>query len=222
MTSPGGQPGRTPWDPSGPAGSTPPPSGTDAEATSDYPVYEYPAIEEPGPTSAPWQQAPPAPVPQVPSQPPTGPFAAPPAPPGPPPGFYGAPPAGPYGPPPAMSPPPAMPPQPGYPPPAGYLPPPLYSSYPAPRSSDGIAIGSLVSSLVALPLYFICFVLGPAGSLLGIILGIVAMVQSKGRPQTNGRNMAIAGIVIGAITLVVGLIGFVLLVDWASRQDPNL
>ncbi|MCX8556633.1 DUF4190 domain-containing protein [Mycolicibacterium mucogenicum] len=117
--------------------------------------------------------------------------------------------------------PPGFPP-PGFPPPAGYLPPPLYSSYPAPRSSDGMAIGSLVSSLIALPLYFICFVFGPAGSLLGIILGIVALAQSKGRPQTNGRNMAIAGIVIGAITLIVGLVGFVVLVDWASRQDPTL
>jgi len=85
-----------------------------------------------------------------------------------------------------------------------------------------MAIGSLVSSLIALPLYFICFVFGPAGSLLGIILGIVALAQSKGRPQTNGRNMAIAGIVIGAITLILGLVGFVVLVDWASRQDPTL
>ena len=59
-------------------------------------------------------------------------------------------------------------------------------------------------------------------ALLGIILGIVALAQSKGRPQTNGRNMAIAGIVIGAITLIVGLVGFVVLVDWASRQDPTL
>jgi hypothetical protein len=192
----------------------PPATGTDAEATSDYPLYEYPATDEPGPTSAPWQHGPPPPAPQIPPQPPTGPFPVPPGPP--PPGFYGAPPSGPYGPPP-----PAVPP-PGYLPPAGYLPPPLYSSYPAPKSGDGIAIGSLVSSLIALPLYFICFVLGPAGSLLGIILGIVAVVQSKGRPQTSGKNMAIAGIVIGAITLIVGLVGFVLLVDWASRQDPTL
>ncbi|TXH25392.1 MAG: DUF4190 domain-containing protein [Mycobacterium sp.] len=174
MTSPGGQSGQPSWDPSGPADSAPRPTGTDAEATSDYPVYEYPATEDPGPTSAPWQQGPPAPMP------------------------------------------------PGFLPPAGYLPPPLYSSYPAPRSSDGMAIGSLVSSLIALPLYFICFVFGPAGSLLGIILGVVALAQSKGRPQTNGRNMAIAGIVIGAITLIVGLVGFVVLVDWASRQDPTL
>ena len=204
MTSPGGQSGQPSWDPSRPAGSVPPPTGTDAEATSDYPVYEYPATEEPGPTSAPWQQGPPAPAPQVPPQPPTGPFPVPPGPPSMPPG-----------PPPGAAPP-------GYLPPAGYLPPPLYSSYPAPKSNDGMAIGSLVSSLVALPLYFICFVFGPVGSVLGIVLGTVALAQAKGRPRTSGRTMAIAGIVIGAVTLVVGLVGFLLLVDWASRQEPTL
>jgi len=213
MTSPGGQSGQPSWDQSRPVSPVPPPTGTDAEATSDYPVYEYPAIEEPGPTPAPWQQGPPAPEPQLPPQPPTSPFPAPPGPP--PPGFYGAPPAGPFGPPP-----PAMAP-PGFLPPAGYLPPPLYSSYPPPPSNDGMAIGSLACSLVALPLYFMCFI-GPVGSLLGIVLGIVALMQSKGRPQTSGRTMAIAGIAIGGISIVVGLLGFVLFYDWAIHQDPNL
>jgi hypothetical protein len=110
---------------------------------------------------------------------------------------------------------------PGFLPPAGYLPPPLYSSYPPPPSNDGMAIGSLACSLVALPLYFMCFI-GPVGSLLGIVLGIVALMQSKGRPQTSGRTMAIAGIAIGGISIVVGLLGFVLFYDWAIHQDPNL
>ncbi|WP_162625245.1 DUF4190 domain-containing protein [Mycolicibacterium llatzerense] len=211
MTSPGGESGQPSWGPSRPADPVRPPSGTDAEATSDYPVYEYPAVEEPGPTSAPWQQGPPAPAPVPQPQPPTGLFPAPPGPP--PPGFYGAPPAGPFGPPPGMAPP-------GYPPP-GYLPPPLYSSYPPPPSNDGMAIGSLVCSLVALPLYFMCFI-GPVVSLLGIVLGIVAMMQSKGRPRTSGRTMAISGIAIGGASIVIGLLGFVLFYDWAIHQDPNL
>ena len=215
MTSPGGESGQPTWDPSRPASPVPPPAGTDAEATSDYPIYEYPAIEEPGPTSDPWQRgpAPMAPQPQPQHQPPTGPFPAPPGPP--PPGFFGAPPAGPYGPPP-----PGMAP-PGFMPPAGFLPPPMYSPYPPPPSNEGMAIGSLVCSLVALPLYFMCFI-GPVISLLGIVLGIVAVMQGKGRTRTNGRTMAIAGIAIGGASIVVGLLGFALFYDWAIHQDPNL
>mgnify|MGYP000352470982 CR=1 FL=1 len=187
MTRPGGESGQPSWDPS---------RGGDAEANGDYPVYEYPTMNEPGPSAAPWQQGP------------AGSF------PPPPPGYYGPPPAGPFGaPPPAAAPP-------GFMAPPGYLAPPMYSSYPPPPSSDGMAIGSLVCSLVALPLYFMCF-FGPVISLLGIVLGIVAVMQSKGRPQKNGKTMAIAGIAIGAVSLVVGLLGFALFYDWAIHQDPN-
>lgn len=206
MTSPGAESGQPSWDPSRPASPAAPPSGTDAEATSDYPVYEYPPLEEPGPTAAPWQQGPAAPQPHFQPPPPASPFAAPP---GGPPGFYSPPPAAPYGPPS------------GFVPPAGFLPPPMYSSYPAPPSNDGMAIGSLVCSLVALPLYFMCFI-GPVVSLLGIVLGIVAVMQGKGRPRTSGRTMAIAGIAIGGVSIVVGLLGFALFYDWAMHQDPNL
>ena len=206
MTSPGAESGQPSWDPSRPASPSAPPSGTDAEATSDYPVYEYPPLEEPGPTAAPWQQGPAAPRPHFQPPPPASPFAAPP---GPPPGFYGAPPAAPYGPPS------------GFVPPAGFLPPPMYSSYPPPPPNDGMAVGSLACSLIALPLYFMCFI-GPVVSLLGIVLGIVAVMQGKGRPRTNGRTMAIAGIAIGGVSIIVGLLGFALFYDWAIHQDPNL
>ncbi|MUL66859.1 hypothetical protein BOO86_20460 [Mycobacterium sp. CBMA 234] len=213
MTSPGGESGQPSGDPTRPDGPVPPSPGTDAEATSNYPVYEYPALDEPGPTAAPWQQGPAAPQPQ----PPLGPFPPfPPVPGAPPPGFFGGPPAGPYG----SPPPPMMPP--GYgPPPPGYLPPPMYSAYPAPVSNDGMAIGSLVCSLVALPLYFLCFI-GVIPALLGIILGVVALMQGKNRPQGNGRAMAIAGIAIGAVSIILGLVGFAVFFDGAFHQDSNL
>jgi hypothetical protein len=106
------------------------------------------------------------------------------------------------------------PPQPGYPPPAGYgydAPPyqpmsPGYgqpyppSGYPASQSrTNTLAIASLVASLVGLlPL---C---GPIG---GIVLGGIAINQIK-RTQQEGYGMAVAGIVVGAATLMVGLIFF--------------
>jgi hypothetical protein len=66
-----------------------------------------------------------------------------------------------------------------------------------------MAIGSLVSSLVGIPAYFMC--LPFVGSIIGVILGIVALNQIKSRHQ-KGREMAIAGIAIGGVCLLGALI----------------
>lgn len=113
------------------------------------------------------------------------------------------------------SPPPSYPPpQPGYPPPVGYgygappfqpMPPEYGQPYPAANYPGGqsrtntLAIASLIAALVGLlPLG------GPIG---GIVLGGIAINQIK-RTQQEGYGMAVAGIVVGAATLVVGLIFF--------------
>jgi Domain of unknown function (DUF4190) len=119
-------------------------------------------------------------------------------------------------PPPAYPPPPADPP--GYPssPPTGY-PRPSYPSYPAPPYADpydpyrqqfaarsatnGLAIGSLATSIVGAVLALICCA-GGIVPLAGIVLGIVALTQINKTDQ-DGKGMAIAGIVIGALALVV-------------------
>lgn len=137
----------------------------------------------------------------------------------PPPGYV-PPPA--YGPPPAYSPPPSYAPPPGYPPPPGYGPPPgVYAPPPGPYSqpgygapygqpgTNGMATGSLVSALIALPAYLFCF--GFVLSIVGIVLGVVALTQIDKNPGQRGREMAIAGIVIGGVALV-GLGALVLLV----------
>jgi hypothetical protein len=88
-------------------------------------------------------------------------------------------------------------------------PPPQYGPqygrpYGAPAPANGLAIGSLVSSLVGIPGYFLCF--GFVGSILGIVLGIVALNQI-GKSGQTGKGMAVAGIVLGALGLVgMGLI----------------
>lgn len=69
---------------------------------------------------------------------------------------------------------------------------------------NGLAIGSLVSSLVGIPAAVVCF--GFIGSILGIVLGIVALNQI-GKSGQKGKGMAIAGIALGALGLVgVGLV----------------
>jgi uncharacterized membrane protein len=63
-----------------------------------------------------------------------------------------------------------------------------------------MAIGSLVASLVG----FLCWL----GAIAGIVLGIVALNQIK-QTHEEGHGLAIAGIAIGALSLVVGLVFFV-------------
>ena len=87
----------------------------------------------------------------------------------------------------------------GYPPP-GQVPPYYYPGY-QPRRTNGLAIAALVCGICGF-LYLI-----PA--ILGIIFGIRALRQTK-RDGTDGRGMAIAGIVTGSVW-----IGFVLLITIA-------
>ncbi|MGV0607604.1 DUF4190 domain-containing protein [Mycolicibacterium sp. XJ1904] len=153
-------------------------------------------------------------------------YPPPPAYPPPPQGAYPPPPPGAYPPPPGAYPPP---PPGAYPPPypdpvntgQGYPPPPPYgapSPYGAPPpygapgygapgyangygvpqdKTNGLAIGSLVASAIG--------VLCGVGSLIGIVLGIVALNQVKNSGE-GGRGLAIAGIAVGAATLLLNIV----------------
>jgi len=99
----------------------------------------------------------------------------------PPPGGYGSPPPPPGG---YGSPPP---------PPGGYG----YQPLPQATGTNGMAIASLVCSLLGL----LCAI----GSILGLIFGFVALGQINKTGQ-GGRGMAMAGIIIGAISLVLGIV----------------
>jgi len=107
------------------------------------------------------------PAPAMPMSPPAGaPGAAPPSPPAQ--GFGAAPP----------------------PPAQAYVPPGMYAP-PAPRPTSGLAIASLVLSLLCVT------------SPLGLILGIAALVRiNRSRGQMNGQGLAIAGIVLSCVTLL--------------------
>lgn len=100
---------------------------------------------------------------------------------------------------------PPVPPPP--PPPSGGVPvpppPPPVGSVPggAPQGNNGLAVASLVLSIVG-----VCCGIG---SILGIILGFVALNQIKKTGQP-GEGLAKAGIIIGVITLLIGIFFWIL------------
>lgn len=106
----------------------------------------------------------------------------------------------PYVPPAAVpsAPPPGYP-APGSPHPGGYYP---YAAGPQP-GNNGLAIASLITSLVGFLLTFVGF--GWLISMVGIALGFIALNQIKQTGQ-SGRGLAIAGIVLGSAMFVISLI----------------
>ena len=66
-----------------------------------------------------------------------------------------------------------------------------------------MAIASLVASLIG----FIPFCFFGIGSIIGIVLGVVALNQIKSTHE-GGRGLAIAGIVVGAVSLLLSIFWF--------------
>jgi hypothetical protein len=161
-----------------------------APAPPVYPAYEtpvYPAYEIP---PAPAYGTPPDPAWATPYPPQSAPYPPPPAPYPPPPGY---PPPAPYG--------PGYPPGPmGYPGYQGY---PGYPGYPMPpqAGTNSLAITALVCSILGLvPLCGFLF------SIAGIVAGAVSINQIK-RTRERGNGLAIAGIIVGVITLLIWMVG---------------
>lgn len=93
-------------------------------------------------------------------------------------------------------------------PPYGYAP---SGYYPAPSTTNGFAIASLVCAIVLAVLFGI-------GSVLGVGFGIVGLRQCRAHHE-GGRGLAIAGIVIGGIGILFWLLVLVgLLADSTSSS----
>ncbi|WP_193048219.1 DUF4190 domain-containing protein [Mycolicibacterium baixiangningiae] len=190
MTNPDRDPEQSSAAESGSGASEPPVDGYDTPAYGQPPAYpppppgyEQPGYQDPGYPQPGYQQPG---YPPPPGYQPYGSFGAPydtsggypPPPPGYPP--YGAAPYGaaPYG---------AAP--------YGAAP---YGAAPygaAPRTNP-LAIWSLVASLIG----FVCCL----GSVAGIVLGVMSLNQIK-QKQEEGQGLAIAGIAVGAVSLIAGL-----------------
>jgi hypothetical protein len=97
--------------------------------------------------------------------------------------------------------------------------------YPPTKAVNGLAIGSMVTSIVAM--LAVCFygvggvVLGPVGA----ILGHVARRQIRERNQ-DGEGMAMAGVIVGWIATALGVLvvaAIVIFFIWVGNQpNPDL
>jgi hypothetical protein len=105
--------------------------------------------------------------------------------------------------------PPPPPPDGGYtpsPPPAGYIPPPAGGYAPAgvgyagPRT-DGLAIGALITGILAVICFWICLglILGPAAAIMGFI--------SRQRVAASGGTVGGGGLALAG--MILGIVGFV-------------
>ena len=91
------------------------------------------------------------------------------------------------------------------------------------RKTNGLAIGSLVTGIAALPFVFCYGVGGIIIGAVGAILGHVARRQIRDRAE-EGNGMALTGIICGWIAVALGiavLIGFVWLIGHADEFDPG-
>jgi hypothetical protein len=90
---------------------------------------------------------------------------------------------------------------------------PVMPATPAPTAPSvedpghGLGIASLVCSLLGV-------------SLVGLILGIIAMNKSKAVGKKN--SLALAGVIISAVGLVLGLLWFVFVFIMAAADASNL
>jgi hypothetical protein len=82
--------------------------------------------------------------------------------------------------------------------------------YAAPRSTNGLAVASLITSVVGLAT-FLCYGIGIAAGVVGAILGHVSRRQIRSTGQ-DGAGLALAGIIVGWIAAAIGVLGVLLLV----------
>jgi len=93
-------------------------------------------------------------------------------------------------------------------PPPGMMPPYYYPGYQV-RRTNGMSVAALVCGICG----FIYLVPG----LLGIIFGIVAIRQIN-RDKTDGKGMAIAGIVVGVVWFVLYAVLIALIITFSNNQ----
>jgi len=83
--------------------------------------------------------------------------------------------------------------------------PPQYPGYPGgmqrPKEGSGLAVGSLVCSIVGIVL---CFVV----TIAGIVMGHIAYAKAK-RGEAEGQGVALAGIIVGYVGIGLNILALI-------------
>ncbi len=83
------------------------------------------------------------------------------------------------------------------------MPPPI-NPVPAPKiqnTANGLAVTSLVFSLLAIPGALFCCC-GPVFAIVGIVCGHLGLARAKKNPAGGGRGLALAGTIIGYVSVL--------------------
>ena len=91
-----------------------------------------------------------------------------------------------------------------------------------PKVSNDMAVAGFVCSLILIPV----FPIGIITSLLGLILSLVGLSNSRELPERKGRGLAVAGTVISIIRIILRIVALiallVLMVRGAGYAGKNL
>lgn len=109
----------------------------------------------------------------------------------------------------------------------GAPPPPPYHSYVQPKTGNGKAVAGLVLGILSIVLCWIAF-FDAIFVVLGLIFSLLALSESKRRPDGAGRSMAIGGLVCTIVGAILATILTVLVVHAinkcggiSSTNDPG-
>lgn len=89
---------------------------------------------------------------------------------------------------------------------------------PAPSGSNGLAVGALVLGILSLLAAFFCGT-GLLFGIIAIVLGVLGMKKANAQPGQPQRGLAIAGIVTGAIGVVISIIVILVVFVIGSTAD---
>ena len=84
--------------------------------------------------------------------------------------------------------------------------PPMGPGFGPQGSSNGLAIGALVTGILALPTTCCCSIASLPLGVAACVMGGLALSKIKAQPQIyGGKGMALAGAICGAVSILVGI-----------------